>query len=180
MTFSEAEPGQAKVLVIGIGNPARCDDGVGIVVARALAAKRLPNASVVESVGEAAALSQLWTGAETVFVVDAVSSDAEPGTVHRIDARTRSLPTGIFQSSSHNFGIAEAVELARAMNQLPTRLIVYGIEGKHFETGIGLSPEVVSAARRVVGSIARELRGRRRHPPRAKRRASVSVPSAGE
>ncbi len=168
-------PDAPRVRIIGIGNPSRCDDGVGLVVARALASKNLANATVVEQSGEGAVLSEVWQDAEVVFLIDAVSSGAAPGTVHRIDAHTESLPTDFFRSSSHSFGLAESIELARAMNQLPPRLIVYGIEGKSFATGIGLSPEVVGAARRVVGGVARELRATRRRRVRAKPRPAPSA-----
>jgi hydrogenase maturation protease len=151
-----------RVLIIGVGNPARGDDGVGIAVARALAAKRFANATVVEASGEGTTLTQLWQGAQTVILVDAVAVGAEPGTIHRIDARTQALPTDVFRGSSHSFGVAEAIELARALNQLPPRLVIYGIEGKSFESGIGLSPEVIGGARRVVGRIARGVREQRR------------------
>ena len=38
--------------------------------------------------------------------------------------------------------LPEAVELARELDRLPRRLVVYGIEGESFEAGEGLSPAV--------------------------------------
>ena len=62
-----------------------------------------------------------------------------------------------FRFSTHAFGLAEAVELARALGRLPPRLIVYGIEGKSFEAGVGLSPEVGAAVQEVVERVLGEL-----------------------
>ncbi len=158
------EEGQTEVskpertVIIGIGNPTRCDDGVGHAVARVLDAKGLPNTQVVQLSGEGTALCQAWADADQAFVVDAVMSGAPPGTVRRINVHKQVLPTRVFRGSSHVFGLAEAVELARALDQLPRRLIVYGIEGRNWSNGIGLSPEVVAAARRVAGKITREVR----------------------
>ncbi len=163
----------ARILIVGVGDPERCDDGVGLVVARALRTKKFANTTIVESSGDGALLSQLWQEAARVFLIDAVSSGAPPGTVQRIDAHSRTLPTDLFRSSSHTFGLAEAVELARALNQLPPRLIVYGIEGKNFDLGLGLSPEIIAAARRVVGSVTHELRAYRRRNARAPRAVSA-------
>ena len=55
------------------------------------------------------------------------------------------LPRGALGMSTHGFGLAEALELARALGQLPRRCIVYAIEGASFETGAPLSPEVAAA-----------------------------------
>jgi len=49
--------------------------------------------------------------------------------------------------------VAAAVEMARALNQLPHRLVVYGIERKTFNSGVGLSPAVEAAADEVLRSV---------------------------
>jgi len=149
--------GCPRILIIGVGNEYRRDDGVGPVVARWLKEKGLPNTTIIEETGEGAALMERWKGADVVILLDAASSGAEPGTVHRFEAQARSIPTMSFRSSTHAFGLAEAVELARTFNQLPPRLIVYGIEGKRFEAGIGLSPEVERAAREVAEHVIRDV-----------------------
>ncbi len=144
--------------VIGIGNPYRRDDAVGLVVARRLREKNLEGVKVLELSGEGAALIEAWQGAERVIVIDAVCSGAAPGTIFRFAANQQAIPTESFRCSTHNFGLAEAIELARALGRLPRELIVYGIEGKDFAAGEGVSPEVEQAASRVVDSITEELR----------------------
>ncbi|MGE5138908.1 MAG: hydrogenase maturation protease [Rudaea sp.] len=158
------------VLLIGVGNPDRCDDSVGLVVARSLAAKNLPDVTIIESRGEGISLSETWEGADSVILVDAVSSGAEPGTVLRLEADRATVPTRMFRSSTHNFGVGEAIEMARSLNRLPRRLTVFGIEGKDFEMGIGISSEVVRAARRVVTTIAEEIKTEARGSSRTRRR----------
>lgn len=144
--------------VIGIGNPYRRDDAVGLVVARRLREKNLDGVKVLEMSGEGAALIEAWQGAERVIVIDAVCSGAAPGTIFRFVANQQAIPTEFFRYSTHHFGLAEAIELARALGRLPKELIVYGIEGKDFAGGEGVSPEVEQAASRVVDSITEELR----------------------
>ena len=92
------------------------------------------------------------------MLVDAVRSGAPPGTVHRLDARAAPAPTGFFHYSTHAFSVAEAIELARSLNELPPHLIVYGIEGESFAAGEGLSPAVEQAVEVVVERAADELR----------------------
>jgi len=139
--------------VVCVGNDMRGDDAVGLVVARHLR-ELVPEADVIEHSGEPADLLEaLGDGAEAVVLVDAVSSGAPPGEIHRIDASEVALPFAA-SASTHGLGLAETIELGRALGCLPPQLLVYGIEGRAFELGAPLSPEVARAA----GAVAAELR----------------------
>ncbi len=141
-------------LVIGIGHEARGDDAVGLVVARKLGKMQLPGMAVVEAQGDGAALLARWDEAEAVILVDAASSGAAPGTVHRFEAHRSPLPRELLRpTSTHALGPAEAVELARALGKLPSLLIVYGIEGKTFAPGATLSQEALIAAAEVLARV---------------------------
>ena len=152
----EGSPHQPKIAVLGIGNEYRGDDGVGPYIIRRLKLRGLP-AHVELKTGEAASLIDYWNGAHTAIVVDAVAANSEPGKIHRFDAHERPLPRRLFDASTHAFGLAKSVELARALDRLPPRLIVYGIEGKNFDMGSGLSPEVRQAALTVVELVVRGI-----------------------
>jgi len=146
-------------LLIGVGNEWRRDDAAGLEVARLVAARDLPGLAVLEEEGEPAALLDSWAGADDVVVVDAVCSDAAPGTLHRLDA-SAPLPVRFFRHSSHAMGVPEAVELARSLGRLPSRLRVIGIEGERFEAGRGLSGAVAEGAGRLAEELSVELAGR--------------------
>jgi hydrogenase maturation protease len=135
-----------------VGNEWRSDDGAGLEVARRL---RAAGARAVEREGEPIDLIDMWADEPQTTVIDAVSSGAEPGTIHRVDAGQTRLPAELFRGSTHALGVAEAVELARALGRLPPRLTVIGIEGAAFTAGKGLTSAVEDAVARVV----RELLG---------------------
>jgi len=105
--------------------------------------------------GEAGDLLDHWHDAELVILVDAARSDA--GTLHRFDARRTPLPRDLFHSSTHRFGVAEAVELARVLGRLPQQIRIYAIEGRSFALGAELSPEVQNAAGRLAEGISGDL-----------------------
>ncbi len=91
-----------------------------------------------------------------MVVIDAARTGAPAGSVLRFDAAEKPLPAGFFRSSTHAFGVAEAVELARALGRLPGRVVVYGIEGRSFEAGGRLSKEVRRAVEEVAARVASE------------------------
>jgi hydrogenase maturation protease len=136
--------------VIGIGNEFRRDDGVGLAVARGLTARAAGRLDVIEHSGDGASLLDAWEGASVVVLVDAVRSGSAPGTIHSVDARAARLRARAVWSSSHSLGVAEAVKLAARLNRLPDVLLIYGIEGRCFDVGVGLSPEVERAAAALV------------------------------
>ena len=130
-----------RPLLIGVGNAWRGDDAAGLVLARRLGG--------LAHEGDGLALVDAWAGARHVVVVDAAASGAPPGTVHRFDA-SAPLPARALRSSTHALGLAEAVELARALGRLPERLEVYAIEGADFAVGAGLTPAVAAAVEQCV------------------------------
>jgi hydrogenase maturation protease len=63
----------------------------------------------------------------------------------------------MFRHSTHAFDIAGAIELARALNQLPPRVVVFGIEGANFEAGTELSGEVQAALPALVARVIQQI-----------------------
>lgn len=147
---------RSAVLVIGIGNRWRQDDGVGPWVADRLRERGL---AVLEHSGEGAGLIEIWDGAGSVIVVDATASGAPAGTCFRLDGLTETLPRHFFRYSSHLFGLAEAIATARTLGRLPQSLIIHGIEGADFGFGDALSAVVAEAAAAVVERILGEVGG---------------------
>ena len=144
-------------VVFAVGNAYRRDDGVGLAVGAALAGRVAPDVVVVPCEQEPSRLIDAWNGAATAVVVDAMVSGARPGTVHRFDASTDAIPAGVFRSSTHAFGVGDAVELARALGRLPARVLVYGVEGEAFDAGEGLTRSVQDAVPNVVAAVLDDL-----------------------
>ncbi len=92
-----------------------------------------------------------------VILIDAVAVQGTPGKVYRIDANAMPLPAKLFSRSTHDFGVAAAIELARALGQLPSRVIVFGVEGQDFFDGAELSSPVEQAVIEVVNQVVAEL-----------------------
>ncbi len=146
------------VVVIGVGNVYGGDDAAGVLAAEQIR-DGAPGIDVRICELEPSRLVDAWSGAGTVYVVDAVSSGAPPGTVHRFDAANGRLPTPIFggTSSTHALGVADAVELARVLGRLPERTVIFGIEGATFDAGAPVTPAVADAAAVVAQAILEEV-----------------------
>ena len=146
---------KSGILIIGVGNPYRSDDGAGLAVIEKLKEKNLSGVEMMEAIGEGAALMDVWKGYERVLLVDALDSGEKPGMIHRLDVQKDKIPAKFFHYSTHAFGVAEAIELARSLNQLPRQFMVFGIQGKSFSSGTKLSKEVERSVETVVEEIAK-------------------------
>ena len=145
------------VLIIGIGNESRGDDALGLHVARTLAGMDISGIEVVERDGEGTSLIETWRGHDCVLLIDAFSSGSAPGMVHSVDATITQIHSEQFRSSSHTFGVAQAIELSRRLNLLPSRLFIYGVEGKSFKIGADISRPVRDRIPGLVETIVLQI-----------------------
>jgi hydrogenase maturation protease len=139
-------------VVIGVGNDLRGDDAAGWETVRRLS----PRSALVlhEHGGDAPGLVGLWGPDDDVFVVDAVVSNDPPGTIVEIDALGGPLPADLSWATTHGSGVAEGIELARALGLLPKTLVLLGISAKEFDLGAPMSAEVERAVTRVVRKLS--------------------------
>ena len=144
-------------LLIGIGNELRGDDAAGLLVARALGERAPAGVEALELEGEPVDLIAAWEGAEAVVLADAAAPAGEPGRVRRFDLGAGPLPAALAGPSTHVLGLPEAIELARALDRLPDRLVAFAIEGAGFELGAGPGAAVRAAAARVAELARAEL-----------------------
>ncbi|WP_413759869.1 hydrogenase maturation protease [Streptomyces sp. MMBL 11-3] len=151
-----------RIVVIGVGNEFRHDDGVGWAVIARLrehaAAHPLPPGTVLETCdGDPGRLLGLWEGAALAVVVDAARAEPPcPGRVHRLVLDgTRHGPLGA--TSSHGLGLGEAAELSSVLGRLPDRLVAYAVEGADGTFGAGLSEPVAAQVDALVHAVEDEL-----------------------
>jgi hydrogenase maturation protease len=112
--------------------------------------------TVVLADGEPSSLMEAWAGQDHVVIIDASASGSRPGTVRRFDVARGPLPVRRRSTPTCGCGLSEAVEKARLMDQLPKSLVVFGIEGRSFDPGSDLSPEVVAVVDEVVARALEE------------------------
>ena len=159
--FAPTEVG-ALVVVIGVGNEFRRDDGAGPAVVARLRDLAPPGVRLVITVGEPTRLIEAWAGAALAVVVNAVRAQRpgqgppRPGTIHRFVVDGPGTRTGR-AASSHGFGFDDAIRLAVALDRMPARLIVHAIEAADLTQGPGLTPAVAAAVDAVATAVLADL-----------------------
>jgi hydrogenase maturation protease len=144
------------IVVIGLGNTYRTDDGVGIAAAVALDGLALPGVRVVTDVVEPTSLLEAWSGAGLAVVFDAVV--VTPSTPGRIRRCTLSDVAPCGGLSSHSVDIGRTHALGRLLRRIPDALVLFTIEVADTRHGTGLTPQVASAVPEVVGMAVSEIK----------------------
>jgi hydrogenase maturation protease len=150
-----SKPPRAKL--IAIGNPFWRDDAAGLAVARRVRAAALDGVDVIELGGDPASLLETLDGADLAVIVDATRSGAAAGSVHRVEVSDGDqLPDRRRRDSSHGIALGDLVALARALDRIPGRLVLFGIEAAELGPGTGLSARVAEAVKVVTRQVLHE------------------------
>ncbi len=142
-----------SVVIIGIGNTLCGDDGAGIAVVHRLKGRFTSEVKLIEESGDGLLLLEAWRDASSVFVIDAMSSGGAPGTIRIVDAHKDHVPSKFFLCSTHTFGLMQAIDLARILDQLPAEFLLFGIEAERCELSSQMFPPVIAAVEEVATRI---------------------------
>ena len=134
------------------------DEGVGGHVVQELQKKSLPSAVEVHDGGVAGiGLLDYFPGASKVLLIDAAEMNLEAGAVVRFTPEEVAGNPGGPRFSSHDIGLLEVLELARALDQCPPEVVIFGIQPKEISWGMELSPEVRASIPKVTEAVLREI-----------------------
>lgn len=145
-----------RILVAGVGNVLRGDDGFGPVVVERLTA--LPEGvDVVETgIGGVALLQELLTGCDGLVLVDAVDQGAAPGTVFALEP---DVADAVHVADVHLANPERVLSMAKTMGCLPERVLIVGCQPVGMdELGAGLSPAVERAVPIAVARVEETVR----------------------
>ena len=158
-----------RLLVAGVGNLLRGDDGFGVEVVQRLEARGAlpPNVRVVETgIGGVGLVQELMDGYDGLIVVDALRRDGPPGTLYLLEPDVPDLQAWTteerhsFLADLHRAEPSRALILARALNVLPPRVVVLGCEPAETEEAvIGLTAPVKRAAEAAVERVLKLVGG---------------------
>ncbi|MEM3017920.1 MAG: hydrogenase maturation protease [Candidatus Bathyarchaeia archaeon] len=152
-----------KILIAGVGNLLRCDDGLGPHVIKRLKEVRLPPNVEVMDLGTSG-MDILHYSAEydKVIFVDVVRLGKPPGTVYRIKPRqvqvTDDEIRDMIYMSMHEVDLERVISIGRRLGQMPENLVIIGCEPK--ETSrmrVGLTEEVNSTVPSIIRLILEEI-----------------------
>ncbi|HET8953556.1 MAG TPA: hydrogenase maturation protease [Solirubrobacteraceae bacterium] len=142
-----------RILVAGVGNVLRGDDGFGPAVIARLGPLPAGVETVETGIGGIALLQELLAGCDGLVVIDAVDRGAEPGTVFELDPQ---VADAVHIADVHLANPDRVLSMAKTMGVLPSRVRIVGCQPASVdELGEGLTEVVDAAVDRAVATVAR-------------------------
>jgi hydrogenase maturation protease len=148
-----------KAIAVGIGNLLRCDDGAGIHAINILS-ETTPQLDTYELALGSIDLIEEIKSYDRVYIIDAVKTGAEPGTIFRVNIAEDSERPEI--SYSHGVDLFTTLELAQTLypDEMPKDVIIYGIEAKNLiKFDLECTEPVRLAIKQITDEIHRDMIG---------------------
>jgi hydrogenase maturation protease len=151
--------GKTKTLILGMGNPLLCDDGVGLRVAAELKDRvEQPEITVMETGIAGLSLLDLLVGYDRAIIIDAIQTvGGKAGQIYRLDPKA--FDTTIHTASAHGIDFITALEFGKKLGlSLPQQIVIFAIEASDVHTfNEECTPEVKQAVPVCVEMVLREL-----------------------
>ena len=145
-----------RVLVAGVGNTLRRDDGFGPAVAARLTGLPAPVEVIETGIGGIALLQELLAGCDGLILVDAVDRGAAPGTVFVLEP---DLVEAEHVPDVHLANPQRVLAMAKGMGAMPERVVVVGCQPADTnELDETLSPAVERAVPVAVAKVEETVR----------------------
>lgn len=155
-----------RILVAGMGNVLRLDDGFGVEAAMQLAKTEMPvGVRVVEAgISGISLVQEMLTGYDTLIMLDAVDRGDNPGTIYVLEPTIDDL--GSYEPSARADFLADmhyatpqrVLVLAKALGVLPPRVPIVACQVTTCDDlGTELSDPVRSAVAAAVETVHRLL-----------------------
>jgi hydrogenase maturation protease len=146
-----------NVVVLGLGNPIRTDDGVGIhAIRKLLQDRRLPNdVQVIEGGTLGLYLLPSLRRVSHLLALDAVDAGEPPGTLIRFTgAGLTLLPAS---KSVHLLGFSDLLDTLKLLGESPCEVVLLGIQPQSTDWGVKLSPVVDAALMDLVAASRAQI-----------------------
>jgi hydrogenase maturation protease len=134
-----------KIGIIGIGNPLRKDDGVGIILLKRLQQrkKEFPkNLEFIDGGTGGMNVLHLLARFKMVLIVDAVDFHGQPGEARSFTLKDIQSKKAQVQLSTHESDFLNVLRLSKKLKELPQTLVIFGVQPRDISHGMGLSKEI--------------------------------------
>ena len=150
----------ASVLVLGIGNILRRDEGVGVRVIEALRDEDVPeDVELFDGGTFGAELIDVIADRAGVIVIDAIEHEGTPGSVFRFSGDDLAAHASA-SLSVHEIGLLDTLRMAKQLGCPPKEVLVLGVVPEDIGPGLELTPTVAKQVPKIVQRVLEELRAR--------------------
>lgn len=143
--------------VLGIGNPLRRDDGIGIRIIQAMRENdKYRGIDLIDGGASPDLFSLIDDNAGKVIIVDALKGRGIPGSIYRFEIKDENLPDYTAEAL-HGLGIVDSLLMMKKLDIRRPEVTVIGIEPFDTSHGLGLSPHMEALVPHIIKTVEDEI-----------------------
>ena len=146
------------IFILGIGNVLLTDEGIGVRALKELERKYTFPANVELLDGGTAGIELLRhiRNRDYLIIIDAMKCGHDAGTVVRVEGDD--VPA-VFRAriSPHQLGLSDLLAAAMLTDELPKKLVLFGVEPESIDIGLDLTDTVEASVEKLIGAVVDEL-----------------------
>ena len=149
---------KSNIVVLGIGNPLRRDDGLGIrIIGEMRKDDRYAGIEIIDGGTSPDLLSLLDENVGKLVIVDALRSGSKPGTIYRLEINESNIADD-GPASVHGLGVLDSLKMMRKLGIRAPAVVIIGVEPADTSHGLHLSPEIEALLPQVLAKISEEIK----------------------
>ena len=147
------------VVVLGLGNPLRSDEGIGVVLIERLAAvcEQYPDVKFIDAGTGGMNILHLIADVKKAILIDCAFMKMKPGAIKKFSPDDVNSVKQLAHTSLHEADILGIIDLAKRLEQCPDQITIFGIEPQTVESGQTLSDAVSGNVEQYLALIRDEL-----------------------
>ena len=145
-----------RVTVVGVGNLLLKDEGIGVHIANALQALRLPPPVEIIDGGTSPDILTCLEPADKLVIIDAAATGGAPGTIYRFHPDELNPVAGRIVSL-HEVDLLSNLRMMSLAGHTPKEVVIIGVQTKEIDWGTELSTELQDRIPEIVSVILEEI-----------------------
>lgn len=131
-----------KIGVIGIGNPLRADDGIGIRLLEEIIERKKEfskNIDFIDGGTGGISILPIFSNYDVIVIVDAVNFGEKPGEFKWFKASDVKSDKRLLEFTTHGNDFLKVIELSKSISKKPKTFFIFGIQPEDTMIGENLS-----------------------------------------
>jgi len=150
-----------KIGIIGIGNPLRQDDGIGIFLLEKLIKKKnnLPkNIEYIDGGTGFLNLLPVLSNFSKIIIIDAVNFNGKIGESKLFTIKDIKNSDFYEKFNSHGTNFLQIIELSKKLNKKPTEIYFFGVRPKEISQGATLTTELEKKTDLILEKLVKDIK----------------------
>lgn len=140
----------SRIGVIGVGNPLRGDDGIGILLMEGLARKKPEGVEFIDGGTGGINLIHDLAKFDLVVILDAVDFGGKFGETRIFSVDDVLQDTGEIRFCTHENDLFNVIKISKKLGEAPDEIFIFGVQPKDFSPKMGISQELRQSMDRIL------------------------------